>query len=361
MQKLSKLEGAVVDSYNPHEHVIRTASPSVNFLFGKGHGLPRGLTLALGGPPKGGKTLLCNAFTGQLHRDDPEAMVVKFNTEFREKGQGTAEERQRIWGIDPNRYMTYEVNSPMLIFDRIEKDLAAACEEGMPLALVIIDSTSGIQGRRAMNADTIETQQIGDLALTLGEGFKRILPVQRKYNFAVILTCQIRAEMDMLEQKRGNKFKMQLPLAVQHYAEYFAYVEPNRNKEGRTDLSGKEFRDAAQGDIADNSEQTGHKIRVKMKDSSCGPKGRLAEFTLDYRTGLVNLHEEVFLLGKHRGIFETPNNMTYVLGDRKWVGKPAVLASLKEEPELCEQVISEIKRRDNAGAYDKEDSEESPE
>lgn len=356
LQSLLKLEGAVTSNVDPHQNVVRTQSPSVNFIFGKGHGLPRGFTLALGGPPKGGKTLLCNSFTGQLHKDDPTAVVVKFNTEFREGGQGTAEERKRIWGIDPERYVVYEVNSPMLIFDRIEKDLAAACEEGMNIGLVIIDSTSGIQGRRAMNADTIETQQIGDLALTLGEGFKRILPVQRKHNFAVILTCQIRAEMDMLEQKRGNKFKMQLPLAVQHYAEYFAYVEPNRNKEGRTDLSGNEFKDAEAGDINDNAEQTGHKIRVKMKDSSCGPKGRLAEFTLNYSKGMINLYEEVFLLGVNRGIISKPNNLMYTFGEHTWKGKPSALEAFKSSPQLMDLVLSELKRRDNEGAYEAEDA-----
>ncbi len=125
LSTLSNLEGAVIDDYDPHKHVIRSPSPSVNFCFGKGHGIGAGLALALGGPPKGGKTLLTNAFAGQLHKDDPEGLVIKFNTEFRERGQSTPQERQRIWGIDPDRYLVYEVNSPMMIFDRIEKEIAA--------------------------------------------------------------------------------------------------------------------------------------------------------------------------------------------------------------------------------------------
>jgi RecA/RadA recombinase len=356
LQKLQNLEGAITEDINPHERVIRSPSPSVNVTFGKGHGLPRGLTLALGGPPKGGKTLLCNAFTGQLHRDDPEAFVIKYNTEYRELGQSTPEEREKIWGIDRHRYQPFEVNSPMLVFDRIEQEVAALCEDGMPLGLVIIDSVTGIQGRRSMNADTIETQQIGDLALTLGEGFKRILPVQRKYGFAVILTCHIRAEMDLLEKKRGNTWRMALPLAVQHYAEYSMFIEPNRNKEGRTDLSGNEFRDANLKDLNDTAEQTGHKIRVKMKDSSCGPKGRMGEFTLDYRKGIVNIHEEVFLLGVGRGVILRPNNQTYVFRDDKWVGKPATLAAIQGNLALQQAILAEVKERDNAGAYDAEDA-----
>lgn len=355
MAKLQALEGAVVDNYDPHAHVIRTPSPTVNFTFGKGHGLPRGYGMCLYGPPKGGKTVLSNATVGQLHQDDKEAFAIKFDTEFREQGQ-LSDQDANMWGIDRDRYLAYSVNSPMLVFDRIEQEIAAYCQEGMPLALVIIDSLTGIQGRRAMNADTIETQQIGDHALTIQEGLKRILPIQRKYKFAVIATCHVRAEMDMLEQKRGNKVKMAASFGVQHWAEYFMFVEPNRNKEGRVNASGEEFVNDELKDSKGKSDQTGHKISVKMKDNSCGPKGRSAEFTLDYNKGIINVHEEIFELGKNRGILERPNNTTYVLGDKKWVGAPATIRAIREDQGLADEIVEEVKRRDKAGAFAAEDA-----
>lgn len=346
MGKLQALEGAVIGDYNPHDHVLRCPSPSINFAFGRGHGLPEGLTLALGGNPKGGKTLVSEAFVGQLHADDPTAIAAKFNTEFREQGQGTPESRKRMFGIDPERYIAWEVNSPMLIFDRVEKELAAYCQDGMPLKLLIIDSINGIQGRRAMNADTIETQQIGDWALTMGEGFKRILEVQRRFKFSLIFTCQIRMEMDRVEQMRGNKYKMNMPLAIQHYAEYFAFVEMNRNKDARTDLAGNEFRNEQRGDVAGKGDITAHKISFQVKESSCGPKGRKAEFTLDYNRGIINTHEEVFLLAKNRGVFSQPNNKTWEFGDRKWTGKENLLQALADDRVLCDAVMAEVYRRD---------------
>ncbi len=354
--KLQALPGAVTGDYNPHAHVIQTPSPSVNFCFGKGHGLPLGFTLALGGPPKGGKTLLCNATVGQLHQDDPEAVTIKFDTEFREAGQMSPTEAG-LWGIDRERHTTYSVNSPVDVFDRIESDLAAMCQDGLPLKLVIIDSITGIQGRRAMNADTIATQQIGDQALTLQEGFKRILPVQRKYKFAVIITCHIRAEMDVWEAKRNGKFKMALPLGVQHYAEYFMYIEPNNTASARSDLSGNEFKDDSVSDLRDKGEQTGHKIRVKMKDSSCGPKGRGGEFTLDYQRGIINVYEEVFLLGTGRNVIEKISNVSYAFGDRKWTGgKPAVLQAIKDDGQLAKAILFECRKRDLEGAFAHEDA-----
>ena len=352
LQQLNKYEDVVDRSYDPHKHVVRCASPSINFMFGKGHGLPFGLTAAIGGPPKGGKTVLCKSFTGQLHRDYPDALAVKFNTEFREQAQATPEEDQYMWGIDPDRFRSYETNNPIEIFDRIDTDFAALCQEGMPLKLIIIDSITGIQGRRDMNATTVETQQIGDLALTLQTGLKRILPVIRKHKIALILTCHIRAEMDQLEQKRGNKVRMAMPLGVEHVAEYKIFIEPNRNVEGRKNLAGEEFKDASLKDLGDNSEQTGHKIKARMKDSSCGPKGRLGEFTIDYRKGHIDIHEEVFLLGCARGVINRPNNVTYQFGDQDFRGKPAILEALRNSDVMQAAIVDEIRKRDQAGAYD---------
>lgn len=355
MKALNKLEGAVVENYNPFAHIIRSPSPSLNFTFGKSHGLPLGFSLALWGPPKGGKSVICNSIIGQYHQDYEEGIAVKFNTEMRELGQLTPEQAG-VWNIDRKRYVAYDVNSPDLVFDRIEKEIAAYCQEGAPIKLIIIDSLNAIQGRRSMNADTVMTQQIGDLALTLKDGMKRILPIQRKYKIAIIMTAHVAAEMDQAEQMRGNKVKMAAGFGVQHHAEYFMMVEPNRSAKGRETLLGAKLEDESTTDVMDKAERTGHKIRVCMKDSSMGPKNRVGEFTLDYDRGIINTEEEVFLLGTNRGIIEKPNNLTYLVGDRKWAGKPAMLQALREDRDLRNVIISELKSRDMAGRFAAQDA-----
>ncbi len=118
LSKLQKLEGACNAEYNTFAYVLRSPSPSLNFIFGKTHGLPLGFSAVLYGPPKGGKSIICNAFIGQLHKDDPNALAIKFNTELRELGQLTKEQAD-LFGIDRERYMAFDVNAPDLIFDRI--------------------------------------------------------------------------------------------------------------------------------------------------------------------------------------------------------------------------------------------------
>lgn len=360
MARLQKLEGAVTDNFNPYDRVVRTTSPSVNFCFGNTWGLPLGFSLCLYGPPKSGKSLICNSMISQLHKDYSDAIAIKYNTEFRERGQLPESNYKKMWDIDPDRYIAFETNTPEGIFDAIEHDVAAMCEEGAPVKLVFIDSVTSIQGRRALNAKSISTQQIGDHALTVQDGLKRILPIQRKYGIALVLTCQVRAEMDQIEQKRGNKVKMSAGFGVQHHCEYFMYVEKNRNKEGRTDLLGKEYIDESLGDINDNAERTGHKIKVCMKDSSMGPPGRIGEFTLDYRNGVINVHEEVFRLGINRGVIERPNNTAYIFGDNKWVGKESFIEALKNNSELQNAIIGKLMSQENSPNI-KVNPEEAPE
>jgi RecA/RadA recombinase len=348
MAKLMQLSGAVAERRDPHAYVIRSPSPSLNFTFGHGQGLPAGYSMVLYGPPKGGKSVICNAMIGQLQKDDPEAMVIKFNTEFREEGQLT-DDQAKLWGIDPSRYLAYETNRPDEIFDRIEKDFAALVEEGMKLKLVIIDSITQIQGRRAMNADTIMTQQIGDNALTIQEGLRRILPVQRKCGFGLLLTAHIRAQMDQVEQMRGNKYRPAISFGCQHHCEYSMWVEPNRSKDGKEDLLGKTFINEEVENMNGKGEKMGHKIKVRMVDSSMGPKERSGEFTLDYHKGIVSTHEEVFQLGVGFNVIAKPNLQTYSYNGKDYRGKPAILEALRTDNALCESILTELRRRDLAG------------
>src|SRR4051812_12506136 len=106
MDKLQKLEGAVNRDYDPWSDVIRSPSPSINFTFGRTHGLPRGYVLTIFGPPRHGKSLLINSFIGQMHKDDPDAICVKYNTELREGIQLTRKD-MGLFGIDESRYMAF--------------------------------------------------------------------------------------------------------------------------------------------------------------------------------------------------------------------------------------------------------------
>jgi RecA/RadA recombinase len=338
LTKLRNLEGVVKNDYDRFTNVIRTPSPSVNFIFGNTHGLPLGYSVLLWGPPGGGKSLLTNATIGQLHRSDPEAIVVKFDTEFRSDGQLTPEIAESF-GVDLDRLIVFEANRPGEVFDTFSDKIGALVADGAPIKLAIIDSINGIQGRREAESDSVENYTIGDHAQTVQIGMKRILPIQRRHNIALIVTAQQRAEMDMLEQKRGNKTKAAVSFGVQHHCEYFIHVERNKNKKGRVDALGRSFEDESKKDISDSADITGHKVTVWMQKSSVGVAGRTGEFTLDYKRGVINQHEEVFDLGVRWGLIERPNQATYIVNGLKFNGKPACLKALEESAELQAYIV----------------------
>lgn len=318
-KELAKLKGVVTAeerARNVHDTVLRIGSPSVDFTFGKAWGLPLGYTQVVFGPPKGGKSLYSYAMMAQLHRDYEDGEVVKFDTEFRDTAQ-LSDDQAAKYGIDMSRYTAIQTNNAGEVFDQIEQKLAAMCQDGFPLKLVIIDSINGIMGRRMENADSIEKMQIGDQALTLQEGFKRILRIQRKHRFAVLLTAQVRAQMDQAEIKRGNHLKMASSFGVQHYAEYFTFIERMVTVDGRKDMFENEFIDKSKQDIAGGAERTAHRIRVTMKDSSLGPAGRKGIMTFNYNRGLINAHHDLFELAQARGVIGTTGSW-YSFGDRKY-------------------------------------------
>ncbi len=334
---LDGLTGEIDEEYDPYSHTVSSSSPSFNWLFSNTHGLPLGLSLALIGKPKAGKTLLVNDIIAQLHASDPEALVIKFDTEMRSGFQGKTKLSSKI---DANRLKVYEVNTPAEIFDRIEHQIADFQQKNNnKIKLLVIDSINGIQGRRTMNADTVDQQQIGDLALTLGDGFKRILATVRKYKMAMIVTSHVRAEMDRVEIMKGNTLRAAIPFGVRHLVEYWVMVDQFDTKDGR-------ITDESQTDMKGKALQVGHKIWAKMLETSNGPMNRIAQFTLKYDSGIANIGEEVAELGIELGIIEKPNAQTYKVGDFQYRGKNNLIAALEENVDLRNQVLDTIKAVD---------------
>ncbi len=333
-----KLGGEVV--IDKYENLIRSPSPSFNFMLGNGHGLPLGSSTVLYGKAKSGKTTLINAIIGQLHRDDPEAVVVKFDTEMRDSVQLGPKE-MKMWGIDKDRYMVFQSNSPDGVFDGFESIIPAAIDAGAKIKLVIIDSINNIHGRRTMNADTVMQQQVGDLAATLQDGIKRIFSIWRRRRIAVIFTAHVRDEMDRLQIMRGNTYRMGAANGVKHSADYFIQIEANDTKDGRiTDDSVK--------DMLDKGEQVAHKIRARIVDSSYAPKRRNAEFTLNYNKGIINVNEEVFTLGYSRGVIERVGN-SYKFDGQSWKGKDHILKALEENDGLRAKIMDILRQQDIDG------------
>ena len=135
----------IVDfSHNPHNFVLRSSSPSLNWMFGNSHGLPLGYGMLLWGISGSGKTLITNDFIANVHHDYPDAYVIKFDTEMRAELQ----DNNNLFNIDKSRYIVVQANQPSQIFDKIVEQVPLHCQAGRDIKLIIIDSLNAINGIR---------------------------------------------------------------------------------------------------------------------------------------------------------------------------------------------------------------------
>lgn len=363
MARLLKADTAVRRDYNPFMHGLRFSSPGLNFLFGNTQCLPRGYPIIVWGKNKSGKTVMWYDLVGQMHRDDPDGFAMRFDCEFKEEGQLT-DRMMRSYGIEPDRYIAHMTNDPEKIFDYIEKEVDAMCQDGFPLRAICIDPLSTIMGRRQKNAEGVATQQRGDRAATLQEGLSRIWPVIHKHRIALYLTTHARAEQDPVEQMRGKSIRMEAAWFVKHFGGYVIKVEANEGKAGRQDIAGNVHEDktmagsilpGAEGKLMNTKgERVAHKVRATMEGNSFGPKNRQIEFTFDdVNGGLINQWEEVFLLGVGRGIITRPNATTYVFPnwpaqgeEMSWKGKDNFFMALRDNADLRKEIVTRLREQD---------------
>lgn len=332
MKQLNKMTGAVDEEYNPYAegNFIRTASPSLNYIFSKAPGFSFGEFMLLWGPPKAGKSIIANAMIGGLHQQDPEAWAIRFDTEMRSVGK-----EEHYWGIDQNRFKAFNVNEPELIFDRIKNEFLPMIQNGFPLKLIVVDSLQGVQGVKAGNAKSVTDHQMGDHAMTIQKGLQAIMPILRRNGIALISTAHIRGNLDAGQY--GPKEKMAGGYAQKHTYEYFVKVTRNNATADNNHLVAEDAKD-----FKGNAERLAHKIYIQMSESSRGVAGRTGQITFDYVNGIVNTEEEIAELAKNLNLVERPNNRTYIVGDTKFNSKDEFNNAIRDDKELRQKLVGQI-------------------
>jgi RecA/RadA recombinase len=341
MKQLKAYEDAVDFKYDSFskENCLYTPSPYFNWIFAnKSHGVPKNASILFFSEPKAGKSLSCYSLIGEMHKRDPEGIAIYFNTEIRGNFS------PMFSGIDKDRVVIYDTSDPVEIFDRIEKDIKAMVQDGMPLRMIVIDSLSNIQGNKRKDADSVANHLMGDQALTLGAGLSKLVPFCKQNKILLIGTAQMRANFD--GGAYGPKTKMQSSFVVKHAFEYFISLKKAGAADDKTDLEGKAFEDDIK-DARGNKLLNGHRVYVKMEESSIGPAGRAGIFTLSYEDGIVNQHEETFFLGTNTGVIKKEGTRNYFFGDKKWTSKMDCANAIKDDPQLAEAILSEVKKLDS--------------
>lgn len=343
MKQLNSYSDAVKYDYDSfaEENCLFTPSPYFNWIFAnKANGIPKNSSILFFSEPKAGKSLSIYALIKEMQARDPEGISIYFNTELRGQLQ-----HQAIPGIDQDRSIIYDTNDPVEIFDRIENDIKAMVQDGMPLRMISIDSLTNIQGIKRGNADSVANHLMGDQALTLQVGLGKLVPFCKRNGILLIGTSQMRANLDA--GSYGPKEKMAAQWATKHAFEYFVSLKRAGAAEDKLDIEGKTFEEEDMKDARGNKLLNGHKVYVKMEQSSIGQAGRAGVFTLSYDNGIINQHEELFFLAKNVGVLKTENNRTYFFENEKFNGKKEAALAIRDNPTLAAALLKAIKQLDH--------------
>ena len=334
MSKLTKDFGVLAaDTKAPSENVFKLASPSFNWAVGNG-GISEGKVACLFGPESGGKSLLMQLMIIEIQRKYPDSYQILFDAEY---------SFNKLWfaqlGGNNEKLIVRQTNDPLQIFDYIYGEMHELLQEGCPIKAIAIDSVKSIKYPKDDKDKSTDQTMGGGGASYLGSTWKSVLPVIKEYDITTILVQQVYEEMDQYKKMR-NPWIVPDGRALKHACDYMLQVEKLETKAGVIE-EGK--------NIAGGKQQIAHKVRIKGKKNRVGAPYRVAEFTLSYTDGIINVAEELFELAKSLGVIFHPvspttgkiSNMMWQFGNYEPIkGEASMKLWVQDNPEVHEEIFN---------------------
>lgn len=335
MSKLVSDFGTVAANLNTQlPPVVPTRSPSLNWATGIG-GFQPGKVAVLYGPESSGKSLLAMMAVADEQKKDQNAIFIWFDAEF----SFNLQLFQKIGG-DPSRLVVRKSNDPLKIFDYIGGEMLEALQEGAPIRGIVIDSIKAIRYPKESNMKQTTDQKMGGTGASyLPSTLKLVIPVIAEYNLLTFFIQQVTMEIDPMKALR-NPYVITEGRALKHAADIMLEIVKLDTKNGIVE-SGSTISGAAQ--------QTGHKVRVKVKKNRLGAPARMAQFTYHYDNGIIDTATEIFELGKSLGVVLHPtnpdtgkvNNQMWVVGAHEPIrGEANMLAFVQESKMVQDEIMA---------------------
>lgn len=343
MSKLTSDFGTIADQIPTKLlPVLPTRSPSLNWATAIG-GFQPGKVAVLYGPESSGKSLLAMMAVADEQKRDKDAIFVWFDAEF----SFNLPLFIKIGG-DPKRLIVRKSNDPLKIFDYIGGEMLEALQEGAPIRGIIIDSIKAIRYPKESNMKQTTDQKMGGTGASyLPSALKLIIPVIAEYNLLTFFIQQVTMEIDPMKALR-NPYVITEGRALKHAADIMLEIVKLDTKAGVVE-SGETITGAAQ--------QTGHKVRIKVKKNRLGAPARMAQFTYHYDQGIIDTDVEIFELGKSLGVVYHPvnpetgkvNTQMWQIGDHEPIrGEANMLAFVKGSKLVQDEIMTACYKHQDA-------------
>lgn len=330
--------------------VIRSTTPSLDRALGVG-GWPRGRLIQLAGAPSSGKTLLALLAIAEWQSQHPENCAAFLDAEFTYSSSWAAK-----FGVDNDRVYLVKSNEAAKIFGglvgKVKKNSVTGKLTKVPglfdmissgqsisyvhpetkkkvslncgrMGVIVLDSIANLQVPQEVEAD-VGKALMAAVARFLTVELKKLTPGIAKSNVAMIGINQVRVNPG---QMFGNPEDTPGGKALKHACSIMVEVGP---------MSG------ADNLILDSREEKqGHKIRAKITKNKLGSPFKVSEFFVDFRSGVVKKGYELLDLGVKLGLFERPNNRSYVIKSEKLNSRDAAAEYCETNREELEEYLRE--------------------
>jgi recombination protein RecA len=290
--------------------VIPTGSIGLNAALGVG-GYPKGRIIEIYGPESSGKTTLAIHAIAECQKAGGIAAFIDAEHAF---------DRFYAANLGVNVDELY-ISQP----DSGEQALEIADQliRSSAIDIIVIDSVAALTPKAEIEGDMGENK-VGLQARLMSQALRKLTSTISKTKTTCIFINQLREKIGVMF---GNPETTTGGNALKFYASVRLDIRPY-------------------GKIKDGDDVLGNQVRVKVVKNKVAPPFRKAEFEIIFGEGISKIGEIVSLGVDHNIIKKSGSWFSY--GDTKLgQGSEAVKALLKDNPELCEELVAKIMKTIN--------------
>lgn len=315
--------GTVVKASNASAPVPRIPSGSVFVDYVLGGGWPANQWVELIGEASSGKTMLALHTIAANQRRDPDFTTVWVAAEK------WVSQYAEMCGVDTERMYVVESN---VMEDAL--DAAIKFAESRAVDLIVIDSLPALVPS-AEDEKIMEEMTVGRHAILINKFFRKVGMATKRS-----LVEDERPVMGLVI----NQWRMKID-----GGKYDNRTTPGGEGKNYSFFVRCEVRRAGWIDVGSGVEarRVGQTVRVRTLKNKTAPAQQVAEFDFYFDNGGsvdkggIDFAKEMVTLGVITKVIERRAAWMYYK-DRKWQGSEAMLESLREEPDLADDLSAEI-------------------
>lgn len=301
------------ESPNMDIETISTGSLSLDIATGIG-GYPLGRIVEIYGPESSGKTTLAIHAVAEAQKKGLKAAYIDAENAF-------DREYASALGVNVNKLYFAQPDCGEDCLDIATKLISSG-----KIGICVIDSVAALIPKAELEG-AMGDARVGLHARLMSQALRKMVGIIKKANCLCIFINQIREKIGIMF---GNPEITTGGNALKFYASMRIEVRKSTQ-------------------LKDGEEAQGNLTKVKIVKNKCAPPFRKAEFDIEYGKG-INKLSEIINLAIDNDIIQKSGSWYSYDGTKIGQGKQVVIDILKDNPELLEeietQIINNIKNKD---------------